>query len=423
MKFFLSIFRWLVSVCLIVLLTATSTWQPVETADRVRKFTLNDEFDYFGWTIDAVWKKMEVLSLGPVRHLTVAQQRKVLQDYFLAVVDIQNLEESLENLYADPLSTIEPDDRTILESELEKKSQEIKKLAKLAEAILQDQISQTLDSLGLTAVHQPFPPVLYHVSDLPKNLVISPRHIIQQEKSVSLKSDLSLDEQIRIETAVEDNSDYSALVVPVGGVSTYPPMVIRTGNLPNLIETVAHEWTHNYLIFHPLGWNYSTSPAWRTMNETTASIAGSEISQHVIRTFYSDLLRDFDDQPYTTFEINFPLGSAAQEVPFDFRKEMYETRLRVDELLSQKKIEDAEKYMEARRQIFWENGYRIRKLNQAYFAFYGAYADQPYSAAGADPVGEDVRLLRSRSSSLADFIQTISWLSSYEALHILLHAY
>ena len=53
--------------------------------------------------------------------------------------------------------------------------------------------------------------------------------------------------------------------------------------------------------------------------------------------------------------------------------------------------------MEARRRIFWENGYKIRKLNQAYFAFYGAYADKPFSAAGADPVGNDVRLLRARS--------------------------
>ncbi len=48
-----------------------------------------------------------------------------------------------------------------------------------------------------------------------------------------------------------------------------------------------------------------------------------------------------------------------------------------DELLAAGKIEEAEAYMEARRQVFWDNGYAIRKLNQAYFAFYGAYADVP----------------------------------------------
>ncbi len=50
--------------------------------------------------------------------------------------------------------------------------------------------------------------------------------------------------------------------------------------------------------------------------------------------------------------------------------------------------------MELRRQVFVDHGYIIRKLNQAYFAFYGAYADSPVSAAGEDPVGEAVRELR-----------------------------
>ncbi len=70
------------------------------------------------------------------------------------------------------------------------------------------------------------------------------------------------------------------------------------------------------------------------------------------------------------------------------------TRVTVDELLAEGKIEEAEAYMEARRVFFWENGYLIRKINQAYFAFYGAYADQPGGEAGEDPVGAAVRELR-----------------------------
>jgi hypothetical protein len=97
---------------------------------------------------------------------------------------------------------------------------------------------------------------------------------------------------------------------------------------------------------------------------------------------------------------------------------MHETRVTTDALLAQGKIEEAEAYMESRRQFFWENGYRIRKLNQAYFAFYGAYADQPGGAAGAteDPIGDAVRKLRSQSSSLADFLNRISWMWSLEQL-------
>jgi len=79
--------------------------------------------------------------------------------------------------------------------------------------------------------------------------------------------------------------------------------------------------------------------------------------------------------------------------------------------------------MEARRRIFWKNGYKIRKLNQAYFAFYGAYADEPFSAAGADPVGNDVRLLRARSRNLLSFIKKISWMSSYSQLEQAVNSY
>jgi hypothetical protein len=96
---------------------------------------------------------------------------------------------------------------------------------------------------------------------------------------------------------------------------------------------------------------------------------------------------------------------------------MHETRVTADEMLAAGQIEEAEAYMETRRQVFWENGYRIRKLNQAYFAFHGAYADTPGGAAPAeDPVGSAVRALYAQSDSLADFIRKISWMWSFEQL-------
>jgi hypothetical protein len=92
------------------------------------------------------------------------------------------------------------------------------------------------------------------------------------------------------------------------------------------------------------------------------------------------------------------------------------TRVHVDELLAEGKIEEAEAYMETRRKLFWENGYAIRKLNQAYFAFYGAYADSPGGAAGEDPVGPAVRALRAQSPSLAAFINRIATMTSFTEL-------
>ncbi len=72
--------------------------------------------------------------------------------------------------------------------------------------------------------------------------------------------------------------------------------------------------------------------------------------------------------------------------------------------------------MEQRRLFFWQNGYAIRKLNQAYFAFYGAYADVPGGAAGEDPVGPAVRALRAQSASLTAFLKTISQMDSFKQL-------
>ncbi len=96
------------------------------------------------------------------------------------------------------------------------------------------------------------------------------------------------------------------------------------------------------------------------------------------------------------------------------------TRQKADEMLANGQIEAAEAYMEARRQIFWENGYRLRKINQAYFAFYGAYADQPGGASAGDPVGDAVRALRSQSASLADFVKQSAWLISFDQLQVLI---
>jgi hypothetical protein len=108
----------------------------------------------------------------------------------------------------------------------------------------------------------------------------------------------------------------------------------------------------------------------------------------------------------------------AEETPvFDYRAEMRLTRQTVDALLAEGDIEGAEAYMESRRQVFWENGYLIRKLNQAYFAFYGAYNDTPGGgASGEDPVGPAVQAYRSQFDSLADFLRAIASVSSFAEL-------
>jgi hypothetical protein len=101
------------------------------------------------------------------------------------------------------------------------------------------------------------------------------------------------------------------------------------------------------------------------------------------------------------------------ERPFEFGPFMRETRLTVDQLLAEGRIDEAEAYMEQRRQTLLDQGYVIRKLNQAYFAFHGSYAVGP---AATDPIGGKLRALRDRSASLADFLQTVARFTTASAL-------
>ncbi|HEX2991614.1 MAG TPA: hypothetical protein VHO49_13110, partial [Anaerolineales bacterium] len=234
---------------------------------------------------------------------------------------------------------------------------------------------------------------------------------------------LTLNEQIQLEEEVARSQDVSTLVVPIGGVGVYPTMVMETTDLRWLLDTIAHEWMHNYLTLRPLGMNYTTTPELRTMNETTASIAGGEVGTYVLHRHYPELLASASSPELVSLDRDHEFTLQVQESqPFDFRAEMHETRIRADELLAEGKIDEAEAYMEQRREVFWENGFLIRKLNQAYFAFHGAYADSPGGAAGEDPVGPAVRALREQSDSLADFINTIAWMTSFEELLQTIHS-
>ena len=80
-----------------------------------------------------------------------------------------------------------------------------------------------------------------------------------------------------MEEQVARELDVDALVDGTGGFSSYPTMVVAYPTLDWVVNTVAHEWTHTYLYFRPLGWHYGDSGGMRTINETVASIVGDEI--------------------------------------------------------------------------------------------------------------------------------------------------
>jgi len=412
------IWRNLLVFLLLFFTQVRSEYHSTDPFEQVRYFTRWQEFDYITWTFEALFLKHKSVALDLPRYLTWEQQREVVLSYIELVRQSDRVRHEIHTIYADPtISDPQAAAQELLNLQT-RLSQQIGQQGLLAEAVIQHQTSVIVGEIGLGIGRQPFPPPLFHISSLPLALIVSPRTIIRQDASVSLLPYLPLDEITRLEGEVEQGLDVSSLVVPVGGVGIYPTMVMSTTNLRWLAEVVAHEWIHNYFMLRPLGVLYLNSPELRIINETAASIAGKEIGDAVLARYYPEFLPPPEPDPEPGI-VEEPL-TPPDPPPFDFRAEMHETRVTVDALLEKGKVEPAEEYMEQRRQVFWDNGHRIRRLNQAYFAFYGAYADQPGGAAGEDPIGAAVRLLRAESPDLAIFINQISWVTSFEALQELL---
>ena len=399
---------------IIIILLSGSVLPPGDSLERVRAFTRMNEFDFIAWTLDAVFVKETQFALEIERSISQAEQKKMVLDFLILVQQIDDINAKIDTIFANPKVTNARAAAALEIVERDHLQAKFNLLAPVCETILEQQTSLVLQQLGLTVGGQPIPPLLYHVTPLPKSLIISPRDRIEQDENIPLLPNMTTEEIDSLESRVEKALNVSALVVNVGGVGTYPTMVMRTNDLPYLTDTIVHEWTHNFLTLRPLGLNYETAPELRTMNETTASISGGEVSRIVLSKYYPEFISP-PSQPPSPQEDQLP---QEQEQPpqFDFRKEMHITRVHVDELLAARKITEAEYYMEQRRVVFWDNGYQIRRLNQAYFAFNGAYANEQGGAAGNDPVGPAVRKLRQQSASLAQFLNRISWMTSFVEL-------
>lgn len=286
----------------------------------------------------------------------------------------------------------------------------LKKLRK-ERSSLKAGVEETLESeLGSILSHEDlpswtgfiFPPVDVALVGPPRVLVISPRDKIERMKTILLKPDIDVEDMETLEDKLFREENLSALVEDLGGVATYPTIVRADLSLRGAAVTAAHEWLHTYWFFRPLGWNIFSSPEMNTLNETAADLAGEELGDLVYRAITGSRL---DEKPPTE-RLKYE-----DDKFFNFADEMYETRVRIDELLEWRKIEEAEAYMEQRRLLFAENGYSIRKINQAYFAFHGTYADSP---ASVSPIGKEVEQLRTLTASVGDFIRTMSGFGSYQ---------
>lgn len=407
-------FRWLMLLVLMLLLLQSENPQSTPyfaIAAEVR----DAHFDYIGWELGAIGAKAQQALTGTHNYLSERERSDFVRTYFADLATVQGIEVQIEATYADPNIDNADDVSAPLRQERDMLRASLQTRQTMTEAILEGQVSKVLVEEGFGVGGQLLPPLNMRFVGTTLLLVTSPRDSITMKHPMTL-SPIPVDQREAIEQRVLDEQDLAAVIVPIGGMALYPAMVVESSSLSYTIETFAHEWLHHYLMFHPLGWEaeLAESGEARIINETTASIFGREMGRKVLERYYPELVPPPTPPP--------PANAAETQAPppeppaFDYNIEMHETRTTVDALLAAGEIETAEDYMEERRTLFFENGYRIRKMNQAWFAFYGGYQVSGISAGGEDPIGPAVQTLRDSSASIKAWVVTMQRITTRDQL-------
>ena len=275
------------------------------------------------------------------------------------------------------------------------------------ERIVEGYVTDAIEEAGLERALPLFasfevvwPPVDIELTSPPRVLVRSPRDDIRRSGDTLLETDLSLAEIEAIESEVDDDETIS-LVISIGGLAAYPAIVREDRSYDSILNTTAHEWVHHYLAFYPLGEEWGRGDG-TTLNETTANIAGRELAAIARALHPLELAAGSDGR-----------GPAGERSELDFNAAMRDLRLEVDALLAEGRSAEAETLMEERRLFLAENGIFIRKINQAYFAFYGSYADRPQSS---DPIGPKVERVWQETQDVGLFLALMREVRSIEDL-------
>lgn len=364
-------------------------------------------FNLIGWECRALSNELNQWIFGSSEEID--GEVDVVMEYFSAIERLKNLESEIKAVKAGSGQS----GLALLEDELNMLQEHVGALGSKVEGLIEKQIRETLAEQGIfhpmdkyIRLKFGFPPVNFILEKPPHLLVISPRDRIESIREITFRQDISLEEIEDIEAAVDDLG-VSSLVVELGGIATYPTFVTNDASLKFTLDTATEEWLHQYLAFTPLGFLYlldltgvSRNYDIATMNETAAGMMSKEIGTMICEKYYPQ----FD---------NCDSQSPGAESEFDFNREMREIRRAVDSYLAQGEIELAEEFMEQKRLYLASNGYYIRKLNQAYFAFHGTYADRPTSIS---PIGLELRQLRSQSASLKVFLDTVAGMTSRQEL-------
>jgi hypothetical protein len=386
------------------LLFLSPACQSNTVGDILREEASSYRFSLIGWHFANLPAKL-VSSLANVMAVpSGVEGQDLLDEFFGLQAEIATLEAQLAREMALHGRSQVTD---LLEEEIEETRSQYMSLAPRVEIIIEREVSTVLASEGFGFLtgrgHFVFPPVLFVFQRIPNMLVLSPRDRIQLLGYGLLSPAMAVsDFELTENRVAAHHEDLSSIVSTPGGLSSYPAIVDEGARFYRSLYVVAHEWAHHYLFFYPLGRAWSQGGAGQQINETVADIVGYEVADAIYRRYGYE-------PP--------PRNPPPTETGFDYAAEMRETRLVAGQLLEEGRIEEAEQYMEERRQLFLQEGYYIRKLNQAYFALREPYTLSPSSIS---PIGEQLEELRGYQDTLAEFLLAVRVVTTHEQLLALL---
>ena len=377
------------------------------TLNPAQRVAMPYRYSITGWEVRNFPDKWlhKLGTMLPGREKSDSERRDDLYRYFDLQRELLTTRDALNRAMSDP----SVGGVTSLQQEVDRISDE--------RSALRDGVEETIESALSTAIRESrlsgwerfvFPPVDIRLAGPPVVLLTSPRDRIERQHEVLMEPEISLVVREGLEDRLMAEHDVAAISFQVGGLAAYPASVLDIIPVDDTFRASAHEWMHHYMAFRPLGQKMFTSAEMVTLNETLADIVGREIGDRA-----RELLLEGEALPPSPRDAPLPApesGLHGRDEHFGFNEEMRETRLRVDELLADGKVDEAESYMEERRLFFVENGYPIRRLNQAYFAFHGTYAE---NAASSSPIAGQLHRFRELSPDLQTFVLRMADISSY----------
>ncbi len=414
--------KWLGAGLCFILLMLTGACSGGSSFNRdLSRVTSPYGFNYLGWEVRSAG---EALARTFKSRSDLASGSDVVRQYFSLNDKAAGIRYDMDGI------TIagKPGDLAALQAQLDAIDTQKQTIESEVERVLAGQIQQVLADEGIynpfLPVRVSFPMVSFRLNMPPGTLIISPLDHISLDRAIMLRQGLDITDAEKIEEQVGALGVSSIVMEPGGFGAIYPTMIDEYSSLEPAIILAIHEWMHQYTVFRPLGFLFLLNvlgirPDYQidTMNETLNDMVAGEVGTAVMARYYPAVAAS-----------HFQRMSFIHQAYDFYDDEMSAIRAAVDDFLSREEIAQAEQYMEEKRQELVANGYYIRKLNQAYFAFSGSYADTSptqtlsqlaYSFTSAwttQEIGQGLSMARSQSESLKSFLDRVSSMTSPDDL-------